>query len=105
MSVASDIRRALRPAALSPDETKTLFRVLGQLVRDAPHTTHSQGVEIPSLTESGHAYILTVYLRGGRIHRFEVDHDPDLESPAWQAYATKRAEWEAEIAARKDGAA
>ncbi|MCK9251112.1 MAG: hypothetical protein M0P31_19285 [Solirubrobacteraceae bacterium] len=105
MSLTSDMRRALLPAGLTATETVALFCALEQLLETAPHTSHLQPVDIPCLSASGHAFILTLHLLAGRIHRFEVDHDPDLESPAWRAYAAKRAEWEAEETDWTDGAA
>jgi hypothetical protein len=98
MSVVSDIRSAMRPAKLAPWELKGLFQSIELVLQRAPATPVD--VEIPSVTDSGRAYMLLLRLRGGVISSFTVDHEPDQTTPSFVAYHEQRAKWLAEKAAR-----
>lgn len=104
MSVVSDIRRGMRPANLRAWEHEALFKTIDAFLRRAPFTEHVQAVEIPSVTDRGGAYLLTLYMRGGRIVRWTVDHDPDQTAACFAAYHEKRTDWAAERAATKKDA-
>jgi len=93
VSVRSDIRRALRPAQLEPWEDHALFVAIRSALK---HVPSGDRVQLPAITKAGKAYLLTFYVVGGVIDRFEVDHDPDRRSPAFLAYLEKLAEYEAE---------
>lgn len=94
MSKWSDIKRAMRPAEMEDKE----FRGLRQAFdRTLPHTPpEGARIEIPGVTWGGKPYLLTIIVKAHRIFSFEVDHDPDMSSPAFDAYTEKRAEWAAE---------
>lgn len=99
MSVFSDINRAMRPSGMEEWETRALREALSHMLRQ-PKLDPECRVEVPGVTKAGRAYLLTCLVRNRRIARFEVDHDPDLSAPVFDAYIDKRAEWEAEKKAK-----
>lgn len=95
MSKWSDIKRAMHPAEMEDKEFRALRTAFDRTLAhpDAPAEAR---MEIPGITWGGKPYLLTIIVKAHRIFSFEVDHDPDLSSPAFEAYVDKRAEWKAE---------
>ena len=101
MSVWSDIKRAMRPAEMEDFEWRGLREAVQRGLTSVGGHRPGDNVEIPAVTKAGKAYLLKLKVgTAGRIQRFEVDHDPDLSSPAFEAYVDKRVEWEREKAAK-----
>lgn len=101
MSAFSDIKRAMRPAQMEDWELRGLREAIDRTLNFSRQKKASPTIQVPGVTKAGKCYpLLTLDVRGGRIFRFEVDHDPDLSSPAFDAYVEKRAEWEGEGSSR-----
>lgn len=95
MSKWSDIKRAMRPAEMEEKEFAALREAFERALAH-PKSPPEARIEIPGVTWGGKPYLLAIVVKANRIFSFEVDHDPDLSSPVFDAYAQKRAEWEAE---------
>jgi hypothetical protein len=82
------LRRELRETGISDAEFKGLRRSLTLLF---PRLEPNTQVEVPSVTKAGHAYLLRIPTdAGARPTKIEVDLNPDLSSPAFEAYTDFR---------------
>lgn len=97
MSFFADLKREMRDAELTDGEWRGLREALKRgLFAQVPASAR---VEVPGVSKAGKAYLL-VFETGpaGEIRRCQVDHDPDLSMPCFEAYVDKRVEWEREDA-------
>jgi hypothetical protein len=95
VSTWTKLRRELSSVNLTDGEWRGLRHVisLGGKQGFPPNAK----VEIPGITAAGKAYLLTIPTDAqGKPTKIVVDLNPDLSSPAFDAYTVKRAEWEAE---------
>lgn len=95
MSFFSDLKREMRAAELTDGEWRGLRQALKLgLLSKAPASAR---VEVPGVSKAGKAYLL-VFETGaaGEIRRCQVDHNPDLSMPCFEAYVDKRVEWQRE---------
>lgn len=91
MSVWSDVKRAMRPAELTDKEFKAMRFGFERAIAAAEIPPEGVRIETPGVSTAGKPYLLTFILRAtGEIARFEVDHEPDLSSPAFDAYTDFR---------------
>lgn len=97
MSVWSDVKRAMRPAEITEREFRALRTGFKRTLSQYP--PEGARVEVPGISHAGKPYLLVLHVRVGRLDGFEVDHDPDLSAPAFDAYTDFRAKIEREKAA------
>jgi hypothetical protein len=91
MSVWSDIKRAMRPAEMTEREFGALRYSFEKSIAGAEIPPEGVRIEAPGVSHAGKPYLLVlILLATGKISRFEVDHHPDLSSPAFDAYTDFR---------------
>ena len=91
MSVWSDIKRAMRPAEMTDKEFRAMRFAFERSMATAEIPPEGVRIEAPGVSVAGKPYLLVFVLRAnGEIARFEADHEPDLSSPAFDAYTDFR---------------